>query len=314
LNQLRAFKTAGFALAARKDGFAATLEITFDPSKFDPETRAAMSAAKHRNAVIGWVPNDAYGFFAATGLKRTVPQLVNSVGTDADTRAMLTRLGLTDSTGVLAHIGDDYGVEAGRGDGKTVAGAAMVSTDDVSVTSRFLDRLGLEVTRVLSPAPAPAPRSATPKTPTVAPKPVTPALKWQVERYKGIDIHFLREPALEQSGVVPAYAVAPGTPNMAILASTLREAEYVIDHHAAGHDITTDDTYRAASAGLPLEISGAAYLDIDRSRVAVEKVIPKDQRAEYDKSAPDLAVLRALLITAQNDENHASERILLLLH
>jgi hypothetical protein len=304
LAQLAGLKNGGAVVTARPDGIATNLDVALDASKFDADTRAALSAAKHQNTVLKWVPKDVYGFFVQTSLKASVQQLVTTFGQSADTKKMLDDLGLTAPGGFVSHLGQDFGIEVRPANAKNPAGALMFTSDDAKVTGQFLDKVTQAAGPALAPPPDPFDLSGAP--------PAAP--QWQTETYKGATLRYLRVPSLQDNGLVPAYAVVPGTPNMAIVASTLEELKAVIDAHTGGTDVTTADTYKAATGGVPADTATVFYVDIDSTRAALEKLIPKDQRTEYDKYAADLAELRAFVVTGQSDENHFSEQVLLLVH
>jgi hypothetical protein len=294
LSQLDALRGIGVALTVQSGSVTADATVSLDPGKLDADTRRQLTSAPHDSAALSFVPAHAYGFVATTGLQSATRALSDYLDRgDPSNRQTAERLGLLGSNGVLAHLTGDLAVEVGPGSGRFPGGALLLGTSDEAGMSAFLDRAaGLA---------AAATSSDTGTSSAVAPVPHT-------EAYHGVAVHWLTVPGLEGSGVEPAYAVSGG---MAIVASSPDEVKAVVDAHAGG-GITSTATFIAASHAAPGP-GTTMYLDLGAITGAVRKALPAQALPEFDQQiAPNLAPLRAFIVTGGGGADHVGSRLVLL--
>ena len=142
-SQLDALRPLGFTVSARDNALVADVAGDLDASKLDAETRAALTAGRHQNAMLGNLPKDAYGAYGGTGLRQLAKQVANlGSSLPSGTRDKLKALGLDDPNGPASHLGPDYAIDVGPGANGDLRGVGLVvSTDDEVGTAQFLDRL-----------------------------------------------------------------------------------------------------------------------------------------------------------------------------
>jgi hypothetical protein len=268
-------KSLGLAVSAQHNGFEARFAAVTDTSKLTPAERAALQPSTAPNTTLDWIPPDAAGFAAFGGLKDGIQSLVQGVKSGAapaglDLTDGLKAFGLGDPNGVLSHLTGDLAIEVRSGAGSAFPGGALLAgTDDAAAVSSFLDSL---VGGFGSLAPI------------------------HTETYRGATITSLAIPGIGDTGVAPAYTVADG---MAVIGSSPAEVRAVLDAHATGTRITATPGFTAAGGGYsPAE--PVLYLDLDRIRAAVERVLPPDLAHDYDTEvSPNVQPLHALRLTEQ---------------
>jgi hypothetical protein len=277
-------KSAGLAVSALQNGFAADLAFVTDSSKLTPAERKAVQRATTANTALDWIPGDAAGFVALGGLHDGLQSLLQGMtaGTGAtglDLTGPLQSLGLSDPHGVVSHLTGDLAVEVRTGAASAIPGGALLAgTDDAQAVRSFLDGLASGFAQL---APT------------------------HTETYRGATITSLPMPGLSDGGLAPAYTALDG---MTVIGSSPAEVRAVLDAHAAGSRVTATPKFTAGggySAADPV-----LYLDLDRIRAAVEKLLPADLAGEYNSNVKsNLAPLHALRITGQVTGDQAGERI-----
>ena len=295
LKQLDAFEGLGFAVVARPNGIAGDLEVRLDPAKLDAASRASLTAATHRNAVLDWIPADAYGFYALTNLKQGLEAAINQPETlDAQTRQMLETFGLSGSNGVIAHLTGDAGfeLEPNPAGGPIPSGAFMMGTNDAGSMQFLFSRVTDFVSSMVGTSGADA----------VTIRKLT---------YRGVEITVLQSKEFAEYGnIEPAYAVTQG---MGILASSPAELEALIDVHGSGKSVRTSATYKAASqvvTGQPVSIF---YLDVAATAKAVEGALPQGSSSSLPaKTAGDLEAVHAVIVAADSRADRVRETFFIL--
>ncbi|TMD08203.1 MAG: DUF3352 domain-containing protein [Chloroflexi bacterium] len=279
-------RSLGLAVSAQHNGLEADLAEVTDTSKLTPAERAALQPSA-TNATLDWIPADAAGFVAFGGLKEGIRSLIQGMpsgagSTGLDLTAPLHALGLSDPKGVLSHLTGDVALEVRTGSGSAFPGGALLAaTDDAAAVRSFLDGL---VAGFGALAPL------------------------HTESYRGATITSIPIPGLGDAGVAPAYTVADG---MVVIGSSPAEVRAVLDAHATGSRITATPGFTAAGGGFsPAE--PVLYLDLDRVRAAVEKLLPADLTHDYDTQVkPNVAPLHALRFTEQSSAGQVTEQVFL---
>ncbi len=294
LDQLNAFQGVGFALVAKPNGLSGDLEVRFDPSKLDAQTRNALGTPPRKNAVLDWTPRRVYALLAITTLKQGLQQVIDqTAATSPELRANLDQFGVTGPTGVLAHLTGDAGLEFDHGTGKYPAGALLLGTDDSASMRRFLDKVATLSTLFAPAGPGPA------------------ALSFKKQTYHGVQISSLNLPALSEYGLAPAYAVTGG---FGIIASSPDEIQVLIDTHASGQNIATAQTFGTVSKESLTNPESLLFVDISESAAAVRGLLPGKDRAEYDsRVAPNLGPLKAYIVSGQSASDRMTELFFVLI-
>ena len=295
LKQLDAFQGLGFAVVARPNGIAGDLEVRLDPSKLDASSRASLAAATHRNAVLDWIPADAYGFYALTNLKQGLEAAINQPeALDAQSRQMLETFGLSGGNGVITHLTGDAGfeLEPNPAGGPIPAGAFMIGTNDAGsmqfLFSRVTDFVGSMVGT--SSADAVTIRKLT---------------------YHGVELTVLHSDEFAEYGnIEPAYAVTQG---MGILASSPAELEALIDVHSTGQSVRTAATYKAASQVVTGQPVSVFYLDVAATVKAIESAVPQGSGSHITlKGTGDLEAVHAVIVAAESRADRVRETFFIL--
>jgi hypothetical protein len=280
-------KSLGLAVSAQHNGFEADLAAVTDTSKLTLAERAALQPPAAPNSTLDWIPADAAGFAAFGGLEDGLQSLVQGMSSGAgaagvDLTSPLKALGLSDPKGVLSHLTGDLAIEVRTGAGSAIPGGALLaSTDDAAAVRSFLDSL---VGGFGAFAPT------------------------QTETYRGATITSIAIPGLGDAGIAPAYSVADG---MVVIGSSPAEIRAVLDAHATGARITATPGFTAAGGGYSPG-QPVLYLDLDRIRTAVEKILPSDLAQDYDTQVkPNVAPLHALRLTEHGTSGQATEQVYL---
>jgi hypothetical protein len=277
-------KSVGVAVSAQHNGFAADLAFVTDSSKLTPAERKAVQRATTANTALDWIPGDAAGFLAVGGLHDGLQSFLQSTtagasATGLDLTGPLQSLGLSDPPGVLSHLTGDIAVEVRTDAASSIPGGALLAgTDDAQAVRSYLDGLAGGFAQ-LSPT--------------------------HTETYRGATITSLPIPGLGDAGLAPAYTVVDG---MTVIGSSAAEVRAVLDAHASGSRVTASPKFTAGggySAADPV-----LYLDLDRIRAAVEKLLPADLAGDYKSNVrSNLEPLHALRITGQVNSDQTTERI-----
>ena len=292
LDQLDAFRGLGFALVAKPNGLAANLAVMLDPSKLAPETRAALSAAPHKNRTLEWIPRRAYGLLMTTSLKQSVQPVVDQLTTSPEAKQVMVQFGLTGPTGALAHLTGDAALEVDHGTSRYPAGAILLATDDTASMQTFLDKVAAAAQQELA-------------------EHVPGGAVLKKETFHGVTITSLSGAQLNQLGLAPAYAVTNG---LGIVASSPQEVRALIQAHETGQNVTSSERFQAVSKESFQSPDSVFYVDIAETAGAVRDLLPEKERKEYDsKVAPDLDPLKAFMMTSQNGGDQVSEDLFLLI-
>jgi hypothetical protein len=276
---MKAIEGIGMSLAAEPDGIAVRMAMGVDP---DGTPTAAVEP--HRNTVLEWAPKDAYGLFAASGLKDGVRQLGDVPG--------MGELGLL---GSFDGLGDDFGLVVNpQPNSATPGGGLLVAVEDAASVKTLLDQLAMLVEQGMS---------AGPMLPGGADFGVSPlslhqdamGSGWRKETYEGVEISYLVDPSMTQEeGLAPAYAV---TDEMAIIATSPDEIHSLIDA-SKGDNVTSSDNFEAAMAHASVENSGMAYFDLESMISAVAGADPY----AGDEMKNQLEPLKAVVVTSSESD------------
>ena len=290
LNQIDAFRSLGFALAAHANGLAADLQLRLDPAKLDPTTRTALTQHTSLAHVLAHVPNTAYGFVATTAMRQIVQSIADQLGSSSpDAKTALQQLGLTGQGGALGYLSGPGAIELGPDPSSPAPGGALIlSTDNLGSFDTFVRN-------------------------TVAAAfqggPLTSGGKVRVRNYDGIDVMTVDAPELSQMGYAPSWAVSP---KLGTIGTTPDQVFAVIKAGNPQNSITTNAAYAAALREVDQNPDSALYLAIKNAAAALRGQLPADARAGYDKDvAPNLQPLRAFMLTSKTQSDRLSERFFL---
>jgi uncharacterized protein DUF3352 len=308
-----ALTSLGFVLVARANGLAADLEVKLDASKLDTATRSLLLGRSHRNATLDWVPRGAYLLYATTASSQGLQQAITQASAShRDVGQVLDRLGLTGPKGALAHLTGDDALEV-EGGASVPAGALLLRTDNPASLQSFLDNYFLYGLQVSFQTKCHVPLSRAPATctsePTVS-SATSPRGTLRRETYQGVVITTLMATQPTPQAISPAYAIADG---MGIIASSIAEVKAVIDTHQTHQTIATAEHYLAASRDLNASPDTTFYLDIGAAVRSIRPLLPPSIQRVYDsKVGPDLAPLKAFIVTGQTGSDSLSDRIFIL--
>jgi uncharacterized protein DUF3352 len=314
-----AFRSAAMSLSAQPEGLVLDFTATLDPTKLSSAQRAALAASNDRHELLSWVPGDAYGVFAMSGLQRQIQSLVDQL--PAEQAGSLERVGLTGPGGVLPHLTGEATIEVGPG-AEYPSGALMLGGDDAAAMQRFLDRLGLLAAAAIQS------QSSTPGSGSIPPTTVPPGgsvlaanepfqldpisdpmSPWQELSYRGVRIRFLSMDSLTGTGVEPAYAVSDG---VGIIASSPDEIKRVLDARQ-GSSLPSDPAFARAVNSLGGADESLLYLDIAGIASAVRDALPPEERDAYDRNvAPNLKPIESFVMGSADDATTSSLRMVLL--
>ncbi len=286
LGQLDVIEGVGASLSAETDGLALDVTTKYDAAKLSQAQRDLVTAADHENTTLALVPDDAFAVSAQehmdTILKMALDQIEQQVPGAADP---------IDQAGVhelLTAMTGDIALEVGPGSDAAVSGALIVGTDDPEQMGTFLEGVAGFATQAMAQS-GEAPPLAT-------------------ERYQGVEIRYLDDPALAQLGFAPAYAVMEGT---GVLATSPQEIHQLIDTNASGQDVRTAPAYSSATATVPTAES-VFFLDVQAIASTIRENLPPQEQAVYDRDvAPNLAPITAFVVGSESDEQHQRIRMFL---
>jgi hypothetical protein len=295
--ELAAFRGLGMTLAAGTDGLSGELEVKLDASKLSAATRQSLTQSSHRNALLQWVPQRAFGVVSSTGIKTGIQSALAQPGTlDAQTKQSLEQFGVLGSNGVIAHLTGDLAVEVEETAPRSLGGAFLVGTNDAPGMQIFLTKIA---TLVQLSGGTGSLNLNTLNTPV------------EKSTYHGVTITSFPIPDLGVPGVAPAFAVTGG---VGILASSPAEIRAIIDAQRNGGNITSADHFVAASAATFRAPQGFFYLDVSEATTAILDYAPAASLSSYDaKAAANLAPVKAVLIASQGSSDRISERIFILI-
>ena len=283
LSLLRAYTGMGLALVATARGIALDGTEDFDASKLTSDMRTLLNISPHVNGAVAYVPRNAYGLFAFTGLQQTLRGMLDAFGSalSPNVDATLRRLGLTGSGGIMQHLRGDAGVEVDALPGqRTPAGGLVFSTDSNSAAQSFLDKLASSLCS--SSSSCDASHLAT-------------------QTYRGASISSV---PISSSGTVvePSWAVSSG---WAIIGSSPAEVRAILDARATGASIGTAPSYTKVVTEVSGSNNAFFYMDVHAVAGAVRGALPQQDQAAYDTSvAPYLNPFRAVGMSEQNASDH----------
>jgi hypothetical protein len=313
VDDLNALQGIGGSVSATSTGIAFDLGVKVDASKLSAASRQAMTATGHPDAVLGWIPRSSNGFFAVANIDKSIKTVLDQYGTDPSVKAGTDAVGLTGPGGILSHLTGDLGLEAEVGNLSNPSGAILIGTDNTAAMDAFFGKL-LVMARAVSSGYAPGPSQGAPGSTfgsfttasfatvsTVPTVPTVPTDKVTTTRYRGVVITSWSSPNL--SGFVPSYAAVD---RMGIIGSSLAAVKAVIDAHLNGTNITTDATYKAASASSLAHPAGIIYVNV-ASLLSVMQKLASGSSMETNAMA-NLAPVKAFMLTATSQGGSAITR------
>lgn len=292
LGRLGAYRGLGIALTAAPDGVVADVYAGMDATRLDAATRAALAAPPHANAVTRWVPADAFGFSATTSAGPSATGALPAIlGSGVEAQHVLRTLELGKGGGFESHLTGDAVVEAQPappGESGGVAAAVVLGSQDPKATAHSLESI-LDVYE--DRLHASGNRTA-----------------WHSERHRGVAISWYTAARSDSPDeLAPAVAAVDGA---AIVATTPRELERVLDAHAAGRTITSSPAYVAATAHALVPSAGGLFVSVESILGAVRTSLPPSARRAFDAGAgPNLTPLRAVTVTEQHALDHEAARV-----
>jgi len=286
LNQIDAFRSLGFAVAAHSNGLAADLQLRLDPAKLDATTRTALGQHTSLKPVLSRVPGTAYAFLATSAMRQITQSLADGIASSsADAKTALEQLGLTGPGGALAHLSGPGAVEVSPGSSPAPGGALMVMTNDAGSLDTFLQNI---VAAAFQGGP------------------LTNGGKVRTRNYGGFDVQTVDAPELTQSGYAPSWAVSG---KLGIIGTTPDQVFAVIN---AQNGIPANRQYATAIREVDQDPDSVLYVAIKDAAAALRGQLPPDVRAGYDKDvAPNLQPLRAFVLTSKQQPDRLSERFFL---
>ncbi len=311
LASLTAVRGFAMSVSAEPNGIAADLLVSYDPSKLDPATRAALSAPDHPNALLDYVPATAYAVIAQPHATSGYEALVAQAAAVSPSAAkMLRKLHLLGPGSALDALTGDVVIEVSPGVGAPIPGGALlIGTTDGASMQAFLDAAAQAATRELSTPFGPGftkkEATALPKTAlTQGPRIDVLRPTWKTVQYKGVSIRYLSGGALP---VTPAYAVVGGA---GVIATSPDEIRRLIDAKDGGSSITSSSTYTTALSGVPSS-DGVLYVNVAAVADAIRAALPPDLQAGYDHDVkPNLDPISSFVVGTEAGADHQHVRIL----
>jgi uncharacterized protein DUF3352 len=263
------------SLSAEPDGLVVDSLTSYDPADQSPELRAVLSAPAAPNLALEMAPGDPFFVVAQRHIDASLGEALRR-GV-----VLMVQPDGDDLERLIDSLSGDLAIEIGPGSGGVPAGAVLLGVDDEGTAERFLGGLAFDFTPDLVR-----------------------------DRYDGVPFVTLRAGEYPK-GVAPAYAVING---MAIIASSPEELRHVLDT-ASGREpaVTSTPFYREVMGDVPTSES-SFFLDVGRSLVAVQQLVPPESRAGFDRSAivQNLLPIRALAAGTENRQLTQHTRFLLL--
>lgn len=292
LGQFDAFTGIGATISAQTTGIALDLSVGMDRSKLSPEQRQLVSQRPHQSSVLAFTPQDAYGAFATTGFRQTMQTVLAQLRKEEGFADLDQELGITSMVG---HLSGDAGWEARPGPDRPYPGGAfLVGTDDSAGMQAFLDRVAAKVSEEIASSPF-GDQTGT----------------WQHETYRGVEISFLRISDAESYGIAPAYAVSGG---MAVIGSSPREVEAVLDARADGRDVRSSPSFKEAVGSAASTASGLVYIDVSAVSGAVREALDPTEQRQFDEGPGKyLAPMKAFSLTTQSSAERSTIRLFLVI-
>jgi uncharacterized protein DUF3352 len=280
------------SVEAEPEGLRVDMATTLDPTKLTPEMRSALESdgdAGASNQTLSWVPSDAYGVIAMSGLREQIEAGLARAGLDG--ALPLDRLGLTGPDGVVANLTGDASIEVSPGAGRYPTGALVLGTTDAGGMRAILDRISGEVVGAIASSSAPAPA-------------------WASTTYRGVEIRSLDISGDQASSVRPSYAVVDG---VAILAASPEAIRASLDAHE-GESIASEGTFRAAVAAIDGVDRQLLYVDVDGVGRAIREALPPEERSAFDlEVAPSLEPIDAFVAGTRTTTAGSTTRMMLLI-
>ena len=274
LDTMRAIQGIGMSLSAHPDGLALDVAVRLDPSELDPTTRGQLDEPAHENAMLQFVPADAFVVATQEGVDGSLKQFLDQALSTPEGERIRERLDVDDA---LAALTGDLAFEVGPGSGAApVGGAILIGVSDAAVAQRTLDGLASLVLaaqrRSGSIAPSQSGLSERELRELGASQPRSKAT-WRTSTYQGTTIRYLDDPSIASTGFLPAYAVFDGA---AVIGASPAEIRKVIDaKNGTQSNITTSSTYAQALARVP---TGGSTFYVDAAAVIsmLTPMIPPD--------------------------------------
>jgi Protein of unknown function (DUF3352) len=291
-----AIRSAGMTISAEPDGLALDSVTLYDDSKLSPESRDALSAPDHANALLAMVPADAYAVAAAEHVDRSLAESLDQLeGSDPRLAKVVEQAGVSGPDGLIAHMTGDVAVEtAPDGSASLPAGALMVGMDDATAATRALDKLF---------ASLPLGRTSYDFTPQGDVREHHEAVVWKTETYHGTAITFAASGADQDV----AYGVVG---DAAVVATSRRHFEHLVDLAGGDPGLEDDAGYRAAIEGVPSS-DAVLYVDVARILAAVRAQLDPVSRGQFDDQVgANLDPVHAVVLGAEGDATGQRTRLL----
>jgi hypothetical protein len=279
------------SVQAEPEGLRVDMATTLDATKLTPEMRSALESDGDAgfNQTLSWVPSDAFGVIAMSGLRDQIEAGLARAGLDG--ALPLDQLGLTGPDGVVANLTGDASIEVGPGAGRYPTGALVLGTTDPKGMRAFLDQISGEVVGAFASSLAPGPT-------------------WASTTYRGVEIRSLVMSGDEEPSVRPSYAVVDGA---AILAASPEAIRASLDAHE-GESIASEGSFRAAVAAIDGVDRQLLYVNVDGVGRAIREALPPGERSAFDlEVAPSLEPIDAFVAGTRTTAAGSSTRMMLLI-
>jgi hypothetical protein len=280
------------SVGAQPEGLRVDMATTLDPTKLTPEMRSVLEGdgdAGASNRTLSWVPSDAYGVVALSGLREQIEAGLARAGLAG--AFPLDELGLTGPDGVVANLTGDASIEVIPGAGRYPTGALVLGTTDPEGMRAFLDQISGEAVGAFASSPAPGPT-------------------WASTTYRGVEIRSLVMSGDEEPSVRPSYAVVDGA---AILAASPEAIRASLDAHE-GESIGSEPTFLAAVAAIDGVDRQLLYVNVGGVGRAIREALPPEERSAFDlEVAPSLEPIEAFVAGTRTTTAGSSTRMMLLI-
>jgi hypothetical protein len=296
VTSISALDGIGVSLSAEPDGLAMDTVMLYDDAKLTEGQRATLTAPDHPNPLLDLIPADALAMYAVEHLDMSIQDSIDQITrTTPGAAQQLERMGVTGPDGLLSQLTGDVAVEATAEPGPTgYGGALMVGTNDPSATQAWLDR-------TLQQLPL--------GTSTVKVKPngdygiVQQPVRWTTEDHAGVTITY----ASGGAELPVAYAVVG---DVAVVATTPRQIERLIDTEASGSTISSDPGFTSATTNVPTS-DGVLYVDVPAIVDSIRQRLPAEMAADFDRQVgKNLAPIEAVVAGSENTADEQRIRLL----
>lgn len=283
LGALGAVDAVAVSVSAQSDGVAIDTAQRYDRSKLTPEMLAALAQPPHPNPLLAAVPADAYAVIAQEHVDATLRALVDRLENESPGAAV--SIGAVGIDELVQALSGDLAIEVEAGRSATPEAAILLGSSSDEHMQSELNRLAGAVS-------------------------ASSGASWRTERYSGVTIHVLTggETALP---IAPAYALVG---DAAVIASSEREIERIVDASNGDPNITSSPVFGSASGGAAAS-DAMAFVDAQRLIGAIRGTLSPEQQAWFDRSlAPDLRNVISVSFRSDDDVTGSRSRIFVRIH